>query len=443
MAHTLCRDCATISEDTHADCPVCESGRVVSHAELLTGTIAHLDCDAFFAAVEKRDDPSLKDKPVIIGGGRRGVASTCCYIARLYGVRSAMPMFKALKLCPDAVVIRGNMAKYSEAGKAVREKMQALTPLVQPVSIDEAYMDLSGTERANSAAPAGALARLALDIERDIGITVSIGLAPNKFLAKTASELDKPRGFAVIGADEAMGLLAPMLPGKLHGVGPKLAERLKADGFETVEALQHMEMKDLIGRYGETGLWLHQRARGIDNRPVRIDRERKSVSSETTFSKDLSDRSTLEDHLWQLSVKTADRAKAVDVEGGVIVLKLKTKDFRTLTRRTSLSAPTQLAQTIFRTARPLLAKETNGTVFRLIGVGIAALEPAKGDAPDLLDPSVEKRAAAERAADAARAKFGDAAVKTGRGVRAEQARAARKEAETDTHTAARNEGRVD
>ena len=419
--NTLCRDCTHISSGQLDRCSQCQSPRILAHSELNLLNIAHLDCDAFYAAIEKRDAPSLKDKPVIVGGGQRGVASTCCYIARLYGVRSAMPMFKALKLCPDAVVIKPSHDKYRKEGLRIREKMQALTPLVQPVSIDEAYMDLSGTERLNGQVPAGALANLALEIEQDIGITVSIGLASNKFLAKTASEMDKPRGFAVIGAAEAKHVLAGLSARALHGVGPKLAAKLERDGFDTVEKIQIAEMKDLIGRYGETGLWLHQRANGIDNRPVRTDGERKSVSSETTFAKDLSDREALEDALWHLCVKTADRAKAVGVEGGVVTLKLKTKQFKTLTRRVSLPVPTQLAQTIFRAAKPMLAREM-GEAYRLIGIGLASLEPAKGDASDLLDPSIEKRAAAERASDAAREKFGSDAVITGRGMKARQVR---------------------
>ncbi len=419
---TLCRDCFHLSEDDSDACPRCGRHRVIRNKHITTLAIAHLDCDAFFAAIEKRDDPSLKNRPVIVGGGKRGVVSTCCYIARLYGVRSAMPMFKALKACPDAVVITPNGEKYRLAAHQMREKMQALTPMIQPVSVDEAYLDLSGTGTLHKAPPAVSLARLAAEIERDIGITVSIGLSANKFLAKTASELDKPRGFAVIGADEAEALLAPRPVGFIHGVGPKLAQKLIRDGYDTIEDLQKAELKQLIGRYGETGMWLKNRAHGIDNRPVRNDEERKSVSSETTFNDDMSDPAWLEDQLWRLCVKTADRAKATGLVGNVITLKLKTAEFRTLTRRMSLSEPTQLAQTLFRNAKVLLAKETNGrTRFRLIGVGISDLSEHRSDAVDLLDPLVAKRAAAERASDLARQKFGADAVITGRSARVKNA----------------------
>jgi DNA polymerase-4 len=414
----LCRDCFHFDHLDGSVCPACNSWRVVSHPALHRLGVAHIDCDAFFAAIEKRDNPDLKDKPIIVGGGERGVVLTCCYIARLYGVRSAMPMFQALKLCPEATVVKPSRHKYSEAAAWVRNKMEALTPLVQPVSIDEAYLDLTGTDTIHKAPPAVSLARLAAEIEQDLQITVSIGLSSNKFLAKTASELDKPRGFAIIAPEDAETLLAPRPVGFLHGVGPKFAAKLEQDGFETVGDLQQAELKALIGRYGETGMWLKRVAHGQDNRPVRTDEERKSVSTETTFRTDIADHATLEDQLWQLCVKTSDRAKAIGVVGGVVTLKLKTSDFRPLTRRISLSEPTQIAQTIFRAARPLLAKETDGRKkYRLIGIGLSELADHRADEADLLDPRIARRAAAERASDAARAKFGKDAVITGRAAR--------------------------
>ena len=415
---SLCRDCLTVKSGDFDRCSSCGSHRVVSHDALATLGIAHVDCDAFYASVEKRDNPALREVPLIVGGGTRGVVTTCCYMARLYGVRSAMPMFKALKLCPEAVVVPPDFRKYSEAGRAIRGLMDGLTPLVQPVSIDEAYLDLSGTERLHGVPPAASLARLALEVEKQVGVTVSIGLSANKFLAKTASELDKPRGFAVLAPDEAEAFLEDKPAGFLHGVGPKFAESLAKDGFHTVGDIQHAELKDLIRRYGETGEWLKKCAHGRDNRKVSPHDDRKSVSSETTFFEDTSDLALLEDHLWRLSVKTADRAKAEGVVGVVVTLKLKTADFKPITRRISLHAPTQLAQEVFRTARPLLAKEVGGRVkFRLIGVGLSGLSPFHSDGTDLIDPKVAKRAAAERASDKARAKFGRDAVITGRAAR--------------------------
>ena len=415
---SLCRDCCSLQTDDSRTCRSCGSSRLVRHAQIAALAIAHVDCDAFFAAVEKRDNPALRDRPVIVGGGQRGVVTTCCYIARLYGVRSAMPMFKALKACPDAVVVRPDFQKYREAARLIRGLMETLTPLVQAVSIDEAYLDLSGTAALHGAPPAVSLARLAKAVERDVGLTVSIGLSANKFLAKTASEMDKPRGFAVLAPDEAKAFLADKPVSFLHGVGPKFAASLARDGFHSVGDVQAADQKDMIRRYGETGLWLRQRALGLDDRPVTPHEARKSVSSETTFAQDLSAPEPLEDQLWRLCVKTADRAKDSGVAGTTVTLKLKTNEFRSITRRVSLSEPTQLATEIFRAARPLLARETAGrTAYRLIGIGLSDLSPYRADAPDLVDPMIAKRAAAERAADRARAKFGDEAVMTGRAAR--------------------------
>ena len=420
---SICRDCDTILEDEQRHCPSCGSGRILSHPELSDLSIAHIDCDAFFAAIEKRDNPELRDKPVIVGGGKRGVVATCCYIARIHGIRSAMPMFKALKLCPEAVVVRPNREAYSAASQQIRQKLQAVTPLVQMISIDEGYLDLTGTQRVNGAIPAVVLSRMARDIEDEIGITISIGLSENKFLAKTASEMDKPRGFAAISAREARTLLANKPIGYLHGVGPAFAKKLEAANLKTVGDAQQLEARYLISRFGETGLWLHQRANGIDNRPVTPESERKSVSAERTFDRDISDLAELEDCLWLVCGETAARAKRHDVEGTTITLKLKTKQFRSLTRSVTLPTGTQLAQTLFRAAKPMLERETGrGQSYRLIGIGISHLQDARGDERDLIDPSVEKRAKAERASDLARDKFGRASVMTGREIRAKSER---------------------
>ncbi len=415
---SLCRDCLALEAGQLSRCPGCASLRLVSHRLLTELSIAHVDCDAFYAAVEKRDNPALRERPLIVGGGTRGVVTTCCYMARLYGVRSAMPMFKALKLCPEAAVVHPDFPKYREAGRAIRAQMQALTPLVQPVSIDEAYLDLAGTTRLHGLPPAASLARLARDVERQVGVTVSVGLSANKFLAKTASELDKPRGFAVISPDEAEAFLADKPARFLHGVGESFAGRLARDGFHTVGDLQRADAGDLIRRYGDTGDWLKRCAHGRDHRKVSPEEARKSVSSETTFSEDTAELAVLEDHLWRLSVRTSDRAKADGVVGLVVTLKLKTSGFRAVTRRITLHAPTQLAQEIFRAARPLLAREASGrTRFRLIGIGLSGLSDTPSDSADLIDPKIARRAAAERASDLARAKFGSGAVITGRAAR--------------------------
>ena len=415
---SMCRDCDADTPEGADICGHCGSFRLIDHPQLEHLSIAHIDCDAFYAAIEKRDNPELKHKPVIVGGGRRGVVSTCCYIARLSGVRSAMPMFKALKICPEAIVVRPRREAYSAASREIREKFESLTPKVQMLSIDEGFLDLSGTTLLSGAFPARALARLAREIETDVGISISIGLSENKFLAKTASELDKPRGFAVLSKAEAPSFLADKPIGFLHGVGAQLAKKLERDGFRTVYDLQESEARDLIRRYGETGLWLHQRAQGIDNRPVRTDGLRKSVSAERTFDKDISDYNLLEDRLWEVCEETARRAKQHGVEGSTLTLKLKTKDFRGLTRSLTLVTGTNLANVMFRATKPLLARETQaGKSYRLIGFGLSHLQDARWDTRDLIDPGIEKRAKAERASDAARSRFGDASVVTGRAIR--------------------------
>ena len=217
----LCRDCIKLSISTKVPqrCDSCGSPRIIAHVELAELTIAHIDCDAFFASIEKRDDPTLRTKPVIIGGGVRGVVSTCCYIARQSGIHSAMPISRAKKLCPNAVFIKPNMKKYAKASKQILTLMQQLTPLVEPVSIDEAFLDLGGTKKLHKGVPAQTLAKFALNIEKQLGISVSIGLSHNKFLAKIASDLDKPRGFSAIGVKETLSFLAPMPISTIYGVG--------------------------------------------------------------------------------------------------------------------------------------------------------------------------------------------------------------------------------
>ncbi|MBR9825531.1 MAG: DNA polymerase IV [Alphaproteobacteria bacterium] len=412
-----CRACLTpVSFDT-LRCPSCKSSRILRHGELNALSIAHIDCDAFFAAIEKRDRPELEDKPVIIGGGRRGVVSTACYVARMYGVHSAMPMFKALKACPDAVVIKPEHGKYTAEGRRIREMMRDITPLVEPLSIDEAFLDLSGTERLHGQPPAGTLLNLQRAIWEEIGITVSVGLSFNKFLAKTASDLEKPDGFTVIGKAEAMEFLAKRPVRAIYGVGPAFAKKLERDGLHTLADIRARGDKAMAQRYGDMGYHLSRLSRGEDHRRVNPVGERKSVSSETTFNADIDNPDVLEKQLWRLCVKVADIMKSKDIAGAVVTLKLKTADFKTRTRRRTLTEPSQLADTLFRVGRELLAPETDGTRYRLIGIGFSDLTEQRGDSGDLLDPQAIRRATAERAMDKARAKFGSDAVVKGRSLK--------------------------
>lgn len=417
-AAVLCRDCLAEGEPAGAPprCRSCGSPRIVDHVERRSLAIAHIDCDAFYAAVEKRDNPELRDKPVIVGGGVRGVVSTCCYVARTYGVRSAMPMFKALKACPDAVIVKPDMAKYARIGGEIRARMRALTPLVEPLSIDEAFLDLTGTERLHGASPDKVLARFARDVERDIGITVSVGLSYCKFLAKIASDLDKPRGYAIVGRQEAFDFLGARPVNLIWGVGAVMRDRLERDGYVMIADLQRADETDLMRKYGAEGGRLWRLARGQDARSVSPERETKSVSAENTFNVDIRDLEALTRELWRLSEKVSARLKQSELAGATITLKLKTADFKSRTRARTLNEPTQLATRIFAAARDMLEKEAKGEAFRLIGVGASALaDAALADHGDLADTQARRDKAREKAVDALRAKFGGAAVVRGLG----------------------------
>ncbi|MEC8029054.1 MAG: DNA polymerase IV [Pseudomonadota bacterium] len=418
----LCRDCGIRIKSPRADkkptrCPSCKSPRLLFHPELFDLGIAHIDCDAFFAAIEKRDNPELEDKPVIIGGGQRGVVSTACYIARIRGVNSAMPMFKALKLCPDAVVIKPQMEKYAEAGYQIRELMKKLTPLVQPISIDEAFLDLRGTEKLHGLTPAETILNLVRNIRKNVGITVSVGLSHNKFLAKLSSDLDKPNGFTVIGQSETLDRLAPMQVEKIWGVGKAMQKKLSANGVKTIGHLQKLDEEFLLKQYGNVGQHLFRLSRGLDDRLVSPEREAKSISSETTFDKDISDADSLSQTLWHLSEKVSSRCKNASKGGKTVVLKLKTGNFKSLTRNRTLPVSTCMAERIFSAGNELLNAELQNnprTAYRLIGIGVTGLVEAEfADLPDLV--STDKRnLQAELAMDKIRIKFGHETILKGR-----------------------------
>jgi DNA polymerase-4 len=386
----------------------------MAHRELDTLAIAHIDCDAFYASIEKRDDPTLRDVPVIVGGGRRGVVLTACYIARTYGIKSAMPMFKALRLCPKARIVHPNMAKYQGVGRGIRAMMSDLTPLVQPVSIDEAFLDLSGTTAAHGALPAVTLARFAARVEREFGITVSIGLSDCKFLAKLASDCDKPRGYTIVGRREARDFLRPRPVGAIWGVGSVTQDRLAKLGFVTIGDIQDCAEATFargLGSYG-SGLW--RLAQGLDDRPVTLAREAKSISAETTFSHDLATADDLLPVLYRLSERVAQRLNTADHAAAGVVLKLKTRAFKVKTRSRGPIPPTQLAARLFEAGRGLLLPELDGTSYRLIGLSASDLRPGTdADRADLVDMSLPRQKATALAIDAVRAKFGNEALVRG------------------------------
>ena len=412
----LCRDC--FATDAGTACGACGSDRVVRHRELARLAIAHVDCDAFYAAVEKRDDPGLRDRAVLVGGSRRGVVMAACYNARRFGIRSAMPMFEALRACPDAAVIRPDMKKYAAVSREIRGLLNDVTPAVEPISIDEAVLDLSGTERLHRAAPAATLARLARRIEDEVGITVSTGLSYNRFLAKIASGMEKPRGFFVIGKGDARRFLAGQPVTLIQGVGEAMRKRLAADGIATVGDLQGMEEETLGRRYGAMGRRLARLSRGDDSRPVAGGSRRKSLSAETTFAEDLTRLDDLKKRLWPLAEKVSRRLKAERIGARTIAVKLKRADFRIRTRSTTLAHATQMAETMYRAGVRLVEKEVDGTPWRLIGIGTANYVPAEeADPPDLADPRSLRRRDVERAIDSIRERFGEGSIGHGRGLR--------------------------
>ena len=415
---SLCRECLTDFKAARR-CPACGSPRVVSNPELFDLNIAHMDCDAFYASVEKRDNPDLEGKPVIIGGGRRGVVSTACYVARIRGVRSAMPMFQALKLCPDAVIIKPRMEAYVEASRAIRAMMEELTPSIEPLSLDEAFLDLTGTTRLHHAPPAVMLARLIKRMRSELGLTGSIGLSHNKFLAKVASDLEKPHGFSVIGQTETTAFLRDKPVRLIWGIGPAAQASLDKAGIRTFSDLLRWDRTDLVARFGGMGERLWHLARGQDKRRVSRDAPMKSISNETTFHEDTGDPDILDGHLWRMAEKVSDRAKAKGLAGRVVTLKLKRRDHSLLTRRVSMRDPAQLADTIYRTARALFDQVGNEGPYRLLGCGLSDLCSADAAevSGDLLDPDARKRGQAERAADAIRARFGHDAILKGRALR--------------------------
>ena len=415
---SMCRDCFALF-DAAPRCPKCRGPRILSHPELTTLSIAHMDCDAFYASVEKRDNPEIKDKPLIIGGGKRGVVSTACYIARIKGVHSAMPMFKALKLCPEAVILPPRMSAYAEVSAQVRRFMEDLTPAIEPLSLDEAFLDLTGTEKLHRAPPAVVLGRLVKRMEDELGISGSIGLSHNKFLAKLASDLDKPKGFSIIGKAETEDFLEPLPIKKIWGVGKVMQGMLERDGIRTFADLRRRDRKTLADRYGTMGDRLWHLSRGQDYRNVNASAPVKSISKETTFSEDTRDASLLDGHIWRLSEQVSYRAKAKDIMGKTVTLKVKQSDHQILTRRITLADPTQVADMIYSHAKPLLDAVIDKAPFRLIGVGISGLTKVDdvNSLGNLLDPDAGKREKVERAADKIKERFGKDAILKGRSLR--------------------------
>ena len=413
----FCRDCHDELEvkTQLIRCSNCSSPRLLRHPEIHKLSIAHIDCDAFYASVEKRDNPKLEAKPLIIGGGKRGVVSTCCYIARTYGIYSAMPMFKANELCPDAVILPPNMQKYLSVSKDIKKIFDELTPIVEPLSIDEAFLDLSGTEKLHGMSPAKVLNRTTKRIEHEIGITASIGLSYNKFLAKLASDLNKPNGFSVIGKKEAKRFLSTQPITKIWGVGKVLNKKMGRGGLTQIGQLQKMDLNKLIRDYGIMGERLYYFSRGEDSRNVIPIQKVKSVSNETTLDGDVTNYETLKKHLWKLCEKLSARLKQKHLSAKTITLKLKTSNFRSISRSVSINNPTQMAEILYTQGKSLLKSECNGLKYRLIGIGVSKFfDDQYSDMPDLIDPIKDNKIKTEKAMDKIRDRFGSHIINKGR-----------------------------
>jgi DNA polymerase-4 len=370
-------------------CPACGSPRTVAHAELSALTVAHIDCDAYYASVEKRDRPELIDQPVIVGGRERGVVTTACYVARRFGVRSAMPTSRALQLCPHAVVIKPDMEKYQRESRRIRDLMLGATPTVEAVSIDEAYLDLGQSPMRDSEPAARTLARLSLQIERRVGVTVSIGLAPNKMLAKIASDMNKPRGFAVIGGSDALEVIGAMPVSVLPGVGPVMGRKLEELGLKLVSDLRAASEADLIHRFGLWARRMKAYALGEDGRRVSGERGKSvTIGAETTFINDLRTLAQMEEQLRPLCDTVARRLAKSGLAASGLMLKLRRADRRIITRACRLYDPTARADLILSAVIPVLTAELDGQAYRLIGVTATRLVSDRlADPPDLFAAS--------------------------------------------------------
>lgn len=342
--------------------------------------IVHLDLDAFFAAVEVLENPELVGKPVLVGGkpSERGVVAAASYPARAFGCRSAMPMARALQLCPDAIVLPGRHGLYRQYSRRVMALIHELTPLVEQISIDEAFFDLTDQIKAWQEATTVAQ-RLQAGVREQIGLSASLGVATNKQVAKVASDFDKPGGLTVVQPDDEASFLAPLPVRALWGIGPVTAERLAAMHVTTVGELAALSEEDLRVAFGRHGPEMAQRARGIDDRPVITEYERKSVSQERTFNQDLTELHALKVRLWRMSQGVAEYLQRNELAGGTVAIKLRYSDFTTLTRQMSLAVPTDDAIEVYRAALVLLERTWEpGRPVRLLGVGAHQLSEPTG-----------------------------------------------------------------
>lgn len=387
----------------------------------MSRSILHVDMDAFFASVEELDRPELAGRPVIVGGTPqgRGVVAAASYEVRKYGVHSAMPTATALRLCPHAVLIPPRHGRYAELSRRIRAVFERYSPQVEPLSVDEAFIDVTASERLfGSAATIGR--RIKDDIREELGLVASVGLAPNKFLAKLASDLDKPDGFLAVAEEGVAAFLAPLPIGRLWGVGPKSAARLERLGITTVGRLREYPermLADHVGRAAAEHLW--QLARGIDERPVEPVREAKSVSHETTFHRDIADPGLIRGWLRELAEQVGSRLRHEGHAGRTVTLKVRFRDFSTTTPSRTLSAPTDVTTEIRDAALALYAERIGPghPSVRLLGVGVSGFGPPDGDQLSLFDQDRQRAGRVDGVLDDIRARFGADGLRRGIGVR--------------------------
>ena len=380
----------------------------------MTRAILHVDMDAFYASVEQRDNPDLRGRPVIVGAGpqERGVVSAASYEARTFGVHSAMPSRTAYRLCPQGVFVPPDMAKYSQISKQIMAILENFTPLVQPLSIDEAFLDVSGViKEFADAVPIGR--RIKAEIQSQTNLTASIGVAPNKYLAKLASDLNKPDGLTVITEEAKHHILAPLPVSKIWGVGKVTEQRLLDQGIRTIGDLQQFPEDELRRRFGNLAGHLRALAFGDDDREVETEEDTKSISSEHTFDVDTADLDQVKRHLLEQAEEIGTKLRRDQLAARTVQLKLRYADFTTLTRRKTLPTPTQNEMTLYQIAEQLLqAEPIEGKRIRLIGLGGTNLVRPEFQT-ELFDQTNEKRARLAKAVDDVRAKLGPGSIKRG------------------------------
>ena len=378
--------------------------------------ILHVDMDAFYAAVEQRDRPALRGKPVVVGGDAagRGVVSAASYEARSYGIHSAMPSSQAKRLCPHAVFLSPRMNHYAAVSKQIRELFFRYTPLVEPLSLDEAFLDVAGSRRLFGTAERIGL-RIQQEIETELGLVASVGVAPNKFLAKLASDLEKPRGFVVVDSGRIEEFLDPLPIGRIWGVGRVTGKAFDRLGIRNVGQLKRLSEKILAEQFGEQGKRLWQLARGIDNRDVVPDRAAKSISHETTFATDISDNEVLGAWILELAEQVGRRLRRNKLRGRTIHLKVRFCDFRTVNRAMTLENPTDVTQEVYMAAARLLGRlPSDHLPVRLLGVGLSGFDSGSGRQQLLFDEqSAHRQKRVDVTSDEIREKFGHAALARG------------------------------